>query len=88
MTPADYDAALVQRLTQHEVLRARGYTFYVGPRGGVVVDRWGHVRGIWHHDGTRFAWMPASHSQPTSWADSVDAAERFTVVMLATSTTK
>lgn len=74
---------LLDLLGMHEILRLRGFSFVLGPQGGVVVDRRGHVRGIWHFDGRRFAWTPASNGGPTHWADDAQAAVRYTLVSIA-----
>lgn len=82
--PANHrDIELLDLLKSHELLRLRGYAFELGPRGGVVIDRRGHVRGIWHYDGDRFAWTPASNSHATHWADTAAAAVRFTLVVIS-----
>lgn len=78
-----HDIELLERLQVHEILRLRGYAFVHGPHGGVVVDRHGHVRGIWHHDGKRYAWAPSSNTHATHWADDVDAAVRYTLIVIS-----
>lgn len=78
------DVELLDLLRKHEVLRLRGYSFVLGVEGGVVIDRWGHVRGVWHHDGERYAWTPASNSEPIHWSDDAEAAVRYTLVTLTT----
>lgn len=82
MSSSQQDAKLLELLCRHEILRLRGYSFVLGPRGGVVIDRWGHVRGVWHHDGARYAWTPSSHSEPVHWAEDAEAAVRYTLVTL------
>lgn len=77
------DIDLLERLQAHEILRQRGYSFVLGPKGGVVVDRRGHVRGIWHHDGERYAWAPSSNTHATYWADDADAAVRYTLIVIS-----
>ncbi len=83
MAGRDREVALLQELNRHEILRLRGYAFGLGPKGGVTVDRWGHVRGVWTHDGDRFAWTPASRGEPVHWSDDEAAAVRYTLVTLA-----
>lgn len=82
MAGLDREGELQEQLQRHEVLRLRGYTFALGPQGGLIVERWGHVRGVWRHDGERFAWTPASYAEPMHWAEDAASAVRYTIVML------
>lgn len=82
MATSHEDRKLLDLLRQHEVLRARGYSFELGPAGGVVIDRWGHVRGIWHYRDGRYAWTPASNTEPTHWVLDADSAVRYTLVVI------
>jgi len=82
METSGEDFNLFSRLERHEVLRARGYSFVLEPCGGIVIDRWGHVRGIWRHKASRYAWTPASHTEPTHWAADAEAAVRYTLVVI------
>lgn len=61
----DQSKELTQRLAADEPLRLRGFTFSCGPTGGVVVDRWNHVRGVWHYHEGNFYWMPAGYNEPS-----------------------
>lgn len=74
---------LHDRLAGHEILRLRGYAITIGSCGGVIVDRRGHVRGVWTHDGERYAWTPAGYSAPTHRFPDVESAVRYTLVVLA-----
>lgn len=75
---------LLDRLSSQEILILRGYNFAIGIGGRLVVDRRGHVRGFWSFDGAQFAWTPAGTTEPTYWAPSIEAAIRYTLVVLAT----
>ena len=74
---------LRDRLTAHEILRLRGYSITIGSCGGVIIDRRGHVRGIWQSDGDRYGWTPAGYSEATHWSSDVEGAVRHTLVVLA-----
>ena len=83
MTTRKYEIELLQLLNQHEILRLRGYSFVLGPEGGVIADRWGHVRGVWTFVEGAFGWTPASHTEPMHFSDDAQAAVRYTLVNLA-----
>jgi hypothetical protein len=82
MSAHERDLELLNLLCSHEILRLRGYTFTLAPRGGVITDRWGHVRGIWHYERDRYSWTPASHTEPVHWSENAQAAVRYTLVTL------
>lgn len=82
MTRSMREVELLELLCKHEVLRLRGYSFVLGPKGGVIIDRWGHVRGVWHWEHDRFAWTPASHTGPVHWCDDAESAVRYTLVTM------
>lgn len=82
MTASMREAELLELLCKHEVLRLRGYSFVLGPQGGVVIDRWGQVRGIWRFEHDRYAWTPAGHTRPQHWAQDAESAVRYTLVTL------
>ncbi|MCB1504418.1 MAG: hypothetical protein KDJ47_05515 [Hyphomicrobiaceae bacterium] len=82
MTARMHEVELLELLCKHEVLRLRGYSFAIGPKGGVVIDRWGHVRGMWRYKNDRFSWTPASHTSSVHWSEDAEAAVRYTLVAL------
>ena len=74
---------LIEALEAQETLRLRGFSASCGQTGSVVVDRWGHVRGIWHvHDG-RYYWTNGASSQPTHSVTSLDDAVAYTMTVIA-----
>jgi hypothetical protein len=70
-------------LRQNEVLRTRGFSFSCSPDGGIVIDRWGHVRGIWDFDGRSYTWVTPGNSEPLFRTDDAASAVNYTVVTLA-----
>lgn len=70
---------LKDRIEAEESLKARGFTASCGPTGGVVVDRWNHVRGVWHFHAGNFYWTPAGYNEPSYRTESLEAALRFAV---------
>lgn len=83
MTSGQRQEELLKALLSHEVLRLRGFNFSMCNIGGVVVDRRGHVRGLWREESDRLAWTPASHNGSTHSVEDVAAAVRFTLVVLS-----
>ena len=84
MAGQETELDLLQLLNRHEVLRLRGYSFSLGPKGGVIADRWGHVRGVWSLNGGGFAWAPAGYGEPVHQSEDAAAAVRYTLVTLIT----
>ena len=74
---------LMQAIEAHSELKVRGFTATCGPTGGVVVDRWNHVRGVWHfHDGHYF-WIPAGYTQPTFRIEKPEEALEYTATVVS-----
>lgn len=59
--------------------KQRGFATACGPTGGVVVDRWGHVRGVWHFVGKSYFWTPAGYNEPNYRTETIEAAFRYTL---------
>ena len=70
---------LMAALGRDQNLRDRGFSATCGPTGGVVIDRWGHVRGVWHFHAAHYYWIPAGYSEPSFRADKLDAAIAYTL---------
>lgn len=68
---------LLNRLEQHEVLKARGYEFSM--YGGVLVAREGHARGVWRCTHNGFSWTPAGYNEPVHWVEDAEAALIYTM---------
>lgn len=79
----EQNTELMQRLESHEYLKGRGFTASCGPTGAVVVDRWNHVRGVWHYHIHSYFWTPAGNSEPTYRAGSIEDAIEFTLSTIA-----
>ena len=75
----EQNTKLMQTLEAHDELKQRGFTAACGPTGAVVVDRWHHVRGVWHfHEGNYF-WTPAGYTQPTFRTEDLEGALAHTI---------
>ncbi len=74
---------LMLTLEAEQALKVRGFTAACGPTGGVVVDRWSHVRGVWHFHDNHYFWIPAGYSEPSFRTDSLSGAVAHTTSVIA-----
>lgn len=74
---------LFDLLKKNEVLRAKGYSLAYDQAGGIVIDRAGHVHGIWSHDSRSYAWVSPGNSEPKFRTEDPRSAVLYTVVVLA-----
>ncbi|CAN1723765.1 conserved protein of unknown function [Hyphomicrobium sp. 1Nfss2.1] len=81
--PEAHNRELFSLLERNEVLKARGYSLAYDEDGGVVIDRAGHVHGIWNYDSRSYAWISPDNSEPKFRTEDVRSAVLFTVVVLA-----
>jgi hypothetical protein len=70
-------------LRQNETLKMRGFSLSQGQDGGIVIDRWGHVRGIWDFDGDFYTWVTPGSSEPIFRTSDPKSAVDYTVVTLS-----
>lgn len=75
---------LKDALEAQETLKSRGFTSSCGRTGAVVVDRWKHVRGIWHYHNGYYFWTDAGYSQPSFRAESLESSVSYTLKVIAT----
>jgi hypothetical protein len=77
------NSQLMEALEKQHALKERGFTAACGPTGSVVLDRWNHVRGVWHyHDGNYF-WTDAGYTQPSFRVESLDGAVKHTLDVIS-----
>jgi hypothetical protein len=69
-------------LRRNETLRTQGFSLSCAD-GGIVIDRWGHVRGIWDFDGQSYTWVTPGSTEPIFKTADAKSAVRYTVVTLA-----
>ena len=74
---------LLGLLRQNQTLRSKGFSVSYTPAGEIVIDRSGHVRGIWDFDGKAYNWMSPCSSDPLFRTGNAKAAVLFTLVTLA-----
>ena len=77
------NTALMEALEAQQILKLRGFTAACGPNGSVVVDRWQHVRGVWHFHASNYFWIDAGYSEPSYRTDSQDKAVAHTLDVIA-----
>ena len=70
-------------LAKNEILRTKGYSLAYDGDGGIVVDRAGHVHGIWSHDARSYTWVSPCNSEPKFRTQDPKSAVLYTVVVLA-----
>ncbi len=75
--------ALLAALEAQESLKLRGFTSSCGPTGGVVIDRWSHVRGVWHFHAPNYFWIPAGSTEPSYRTGSLPHAVDYTLTVIS-----
>jgi hypothetical protein len=70
-------------LAKNEVLRMKGYSLAYDSDGGIVIDRAGHVHGIWSHDARSYTWVSPGNSEPKFRTQDAKSAVLYTVVVLS-----
>jgi hypothetical protein len=70
-------------LAKNEILRIKGYSLAYDADGGIVIDRAGHVHGIWSHDARSYTWVSPGNSEPKFRTRDAKSAVLYTVVVLA-----
>jgi hypothetical protein len=74
---------LLGLLKRNDVLKTKGFSLSCTQTGGIVVDRSGHVHGIWDHDGQCYRWISPSSSEPMFKTGDPRSAVLYTLVALA-----
>ncbi len=75
---------LYEALCAQPILAERDFRFALEGHDRLVVNRGAHTRGIWRCAGNRFTWTPAGYNEPTHTVREADAAQRYTLIVLAT----
>lgn len=78
-----HNAALMEALELEDSLKLRGFTATCGPTGGVVLDRWNHVRGVWNYHEGHFFWTDAGYSQPSFRIAGLEGAVKHTLDVIS-----
>lgn len=82
MTSKQQEEALSALLEMQEALKLKGYTVTALDEGGVLIDRWGHVKGIWQMHPQGFSWTPAGYNESLCRVDDIEEAMRYTLTAL------
>lgn len=74
---------LLEALEAQETLKLRGFTASCGDASTVVVDRWGHMRGLWRVRNGVYFWIGGASSQPAHSVTNVEDAVAYTLRAIA-----
>lgn len=74
---------LLEALEAQEVLTLRGFTTSIGDANAVVIERWGHMRGLWRVQNSQYVWTGAASSQPAFAVANVEGAVAYTLGVIA-----
>jgi hypothetical protein len=77
-----HESELLGRLQPLVAGHRSGQAVVAGDHGGVVVQRRGHVRGIWRCMNGVYGWTPAGYGEPTHKAADLDAAVYYTTTII------
>ncbi|HPG88544.1 MAG TPA: hypothetical protein PLD46_02740 [Hyphomicrobium sp.] len=83
MTASVQATELKVALQSQEALTLRGFNATCGTSASVVVDRWGHMRGVWHFYNGNFFWTDGASSQPSFRTNSIEGAVAHTLSVVA-----
>lgn len=73
---------LLDLLQENDTLKNRGFSVSPIEDGRIVIDRFGHVHGMWDHDGSNYLWVSPSSSDPMFHTADAQAALLYTLVVL------
>ncbi len=83
MSGAGQHDGLFGLLERHEMLKAKGFSLSPTQEGGIVIDRSGHVHGIWDFDGQSYVWVSPNSSAPQFRTENPNSAVLYTLIALA-----
>lgn len=83
MPTRDKEIELLARLKTLVEGHHMGLTATVGDCGGVLIERRGHMRGIWRCMDGVLAWTPAGYNEPVHIAADVGAAVAYTSAVIS-----
>jgi hypothetical protein len=73
---------LLGLLYRNEMRKTRGYSFSCASAGGIVIDRSGHVHGIWDFDGRSYTWQSPGNTEPKFRTENAKSAVLYTLAAL------
>ena len=74
---------LKEALQSQEQLKLRGFSATCGDNDSVVIDRWGHCRGVWRIYSGQYFWIGGASSQPLHCAATYGDAIAYTLTVIA-----
>lgn len=74
---------LMEALEAQETLKLRGFTASCGDTNAVVIDRWGHMRGVWQLLNGQYVWIGGASSQPAHSVANLEDAIAYTLTVIA-----
>ena len=74
---------LKEALEGQEQLKLRGFSAACGDDNSVVIDRWGHCRGVWRIHNGQYFWIGGASSQPSHCAATLGDAVAYTLTVIA-----
>lgn len=76
-------SALKDALEAQETLKLRGFNAACGAKSSVVIDRWGHMRGVWQIYNGEYFWTNGASSQPSFRTANLDEAIAHTLTVIS-----
>ena len=73
---------LFDLLQRNDMLKAKGFSMACGGEGTIVIDRAGHVHGIWDHDANGYKWVSPGSSEPRFRTEDATSAMLYTIIVL------
>lgn len=73
---------LLGLLQSNPTLKSKGFSLSCTKAGGIVIDRLGHVHGIWDFDGRCYKWLSPGSSEPKYKTGNPNSAMLYTLVTL------
>lgn len=74
---------LLGLLQCNPTLKSQGFSLSCTQSGGIVIDRFGHVHGIWDFDGCCYSWLSPGSSEPKYQTGNPKSAVLYTLVTLS-----
>ncbi len=82
MSDQEIEILLWQQLERNVLLKRHGFSVVVSETGDVIVDKRGHVRGVWRSKAGQLEWTPAGYNEAQLFAADVGEAEQMVIEAL------
>jgi len=74
---------LLSLLQCNPTLKSRGFSLSRTQSGSIVIDRYGHVHGIWDFNGRCYSWLTPGSSEAKYQTGNPKSAVLYTLVTLS-----